>query len=225
MVALLRDELGIPSNRYSFPAAVDCADWGRWPTAVVPPLQENASQTHWWMHTTPCKKTQERHQMATKGGCLRTEFDACRRSAADAVRNCGGVCYTLSVASALRSFLKGPGNRMLLLEDDVCASASLLRSDNLLRNLAERRPAWDMARIGYCFDKRSGHFDSGRCMANLTQASSTTLLPGIGRSFCAHALGVSRKGAEQLLRLAYPVTAYFDDMVRAIALARKHCAL
>ena len=87
---------------------------------------------------------------------------------------------------------------------------------------------WDIARLGHCFDKKSSH--SSGCSANLSEArseliepghapaaSAATLLPGVGRSFCAHALGVTRKGAEHLLRLAYPVSSYFDDQLYALA--------
>ena len=39
----------------------------------------------------------------------------------------------------------------------------------------------------------------------------------MGRSFCAHALGVDRQGAAGLLRLAFPVSSYFDDELYALA--------
>mmetsp|Transcript_13268 Transcript_13268/g.39164 ORF Transcript_13268/g.39164 Transcript_13268/m.39164 type:complete len:324 (+) Transcript_13268:110-1081(+) len=231
---MLLRELGLGVDSISFPPAVDCAAWGRWPEAAVARHGGANSSSTWWLHSLPCKKTAERHQMAAAGGCLRTEFDACRRVArspagqsldeglrGDAVRLCGGVCYTLSVAAALRDFLVGNGTRMLLLEDDSCATEHLLRrSGDLLGKLAQGRNQWAIARIGHCFDRRAGR--GAVCLGNRSvedaeRSVPVELLPGIGRSFCAHALGVTREGAERLLRLAFPVSAYFDDMLYALA--------
>jgi hypothetical protein len=109
--------LGVPFSSVEWAPTVDCREYGAWPEALVP--RRDADGNASWLHSTTCKKTAVRHQMASKGGCLRFEQAACRRVAE--APQCGGVCYTLSVASALRSFLRTNRTRLLLLEDDVCA--------------------------------------------------------------------------------------------------------
>ena len=131
---------------------------------------------------------------------------------------------------------------MLLLEDDACATSELELSTNVLEQLANDT-TWDIARLGHCFDKTETH--KPRCLrsypdgtekglrmahhasalwntteltpADGPQQRSTQVLSGIGRSFCAHALAVTRRGAEQLLRVAFPVSSYFDDVLYALA--------
>ena len=64
----------------------------------------------------------------------------------------------------------------------------------------ERRRALDHVHVG------------AEAVARAPQA----LLPGLGRSFCTHAIGVDRTAAQWLLRLAFPVTAVFDDLLFAL---------
>ena len=96
---LIRD-LGLQERDFQFVEAVDCKTYGRWSPSLVPEP---------WLHERDCRKGDFRHQVATSGGCLSTRWQHCRSSA----EGCGGVCYTLSVAVALRQFL-GSGRQRVL---------------------------------------------------------------------------------------------------------------
>ena len=50
----------------------------------------------------------------------------------------------------------------------------------------------------------------------LSTSSHVQLRHTLGRSFCAHAFAVTREGAEILLRLAFPVSSTFDNMLMVL---------
>ena len=137
----------------------------------------------------------------------------------------------MSVALALRSFLRTNGSRLLLLEDDACAASSMLYAQPLLERLASTS-AWSIVKLGHCghkeraadgkgwlFEANDGCLDTSQEPLPAAASSARappTLLPGLGRSFCAHALAVDRQGAQRLLRLAWPYTSLFDEILFAL---------
>jgi len=221
------DELGRFGLRlgadFSFVDAADCRTYGRWD--FLPELQaalprnHNASgqQAVPWMRK-PCNGTWH-------PSCSDVEHRRCLRRTMGpdlAAKRCGEICYSLSVARALQQFLASNRSRTLLLEDDICATSYLRRSRPLLaRMAAEHR--WKVVKMGHCFlnEGRRNITEPvcarGNAPANLApNGHSNHLMAGLGNSFCAHTLGLTRKGASALLRLAFPVSAVFDDILAAL---------
>lgn len=211
---------------FEFVDAVDCHTYGRWP--FISELQSvlgrdnNSSgrQIVPWMRK-PCNGTWH-------PSCSDQEHRHCMRSrmkAEVAAKRCGEICYSLSVARALQQFLASNRSRILLLEDDICATPYLYHAPGLLTRLAAER-RWNVVKMGHCFlneGKRGG--------GNITEPECATAVPStqqigtshgnhiynsVGNSFCAHALGLSRHGAQALLRLGFPVAIVFDDVLAAL---------
>eukprot|EP00966_Prymnesium_polylepis_P088534 2049240-Prymnesium_polylepis.1 len=141
--ALLGQRLGLREGAdFSFVAQpADCRAYGRWSAATSPlPSREDGASGAWWLHERTCKRqSNARHAHATQGGCLMAELEACREARGDAVTKCGGVCYTLSVASALREFLRF--NRSTVLLVGACAATSAVIAASSSTQAAAAAPA------------------------------------------------------------------------------------
>jgi hypothetical protein len=102
------------------------------------------------------------------------------------------------------------------------------------------RCRWDLVKLGYCGRKQRSAdgtwlLEASDPCADVTQrvvadtfdaksngtvrlnTDAPTLRAGLGRSFCAHSLALSRTGAARLLRLAYPYTALMDEVLFALS--------
>ncbi|KAL1515086.1 hypothetical protein AB1Y20_004150 [Prymnesium parvum] len=270
---LLREHFGLQEGRdYGFSAALDCDEYGgtewirsaRAVLAHAPAMRGGGGVSPWWLRREACNETAPPRSVPR---CLSTEHVACRRSALDEggvytpARRCGAVCYSLSVAKALGEFVRSNRSRMLLLEDDACATAALGRASHLLARLAEHASEWSLVKLGHCWGEPGEadlrRVDYGfapgllskveRMVAGVTEApdllevegtcaatretggqpngmapasqyqlkplSSVSLMRTLGVSFCAHALAMDRKGAERLLKLAFPVADIFDNLL------------
>ena len=178
MQRLLTQQLGLAVSEWSFAPAVDCARYGRWrgvpllgdsrDTQESPQLhtwggnqdydQTNAT-TAYWMQQRRCSSM---GPSAAPPLCIHPQFSPCMDAAAQSVdgfRTCKYVCYSLSVASAIHTFLLSNFSRMLLLEDDVCLTSALLDSEALLRSLGSfsrhkvvgpSKP-WSVVKLGGCY--------------------------------------------------------------------------
>jgi len=205
-------------DHYAFVHAVDCsASYGsrRFQQQVSlagNPRAMNASgqQLVPWMRP-PCNGT-------WRPWCTSAEYRQCHGPLPSdaASRHCGEVCYTLSVARALQRFLHGNQSRVLILEDDVCPTQHLHQSASLLRQV--ERSHWHVLKMGHCLHQRRGLVvDEPDCDATRSTSATPSLLEGLGQSFCAHAIGLSRFGAQALLRLTVPVSAVFDDVIASLS--------
>lgn len=209
---------------FDFVDAADCRAYGRW--AFLPELQEGAPRKHNesgrqivpWMRK-PCNGTWH-------PSCSDQEHRHCmrRRMKPDlAATRCGEICYSISVVLALRQFLASNRSRVLLLEDDICATPYLHNAHSMLTSIAAHR-RWNMVKMGHCF------LDEGaRGGGNITEPACATsadigtprvhgnhIFNSLGNSYCAHALGLTRQGAQTLLRLGFPVSAVFDDVLAVL---------
>ena len=225
---LLEEQLALSSAEWSFAPSVDCAAYGLW--QGVPLLHEHERETRagnqsvFWMRQRPCGRS------LGPPDCHHPQFSECLRPGADGVGRCKYVCYTLSVASALHGFLHSNYSRMLLLEDDVCVTSALADSEPLLRGLRaskHRTHGWDVAKLGGCHPCDGAEDDDtlvdgyAKCWEHPSERPSMTfplsspneIKKTLDKTFCAHALALSRRGAELMLRLAFPVSAVFDDVL------------
>ena len=214
MRGLLEGRLGLSEGRGDFTMvpAVDCTEYGRW--SSTPWLREN-SDAHggrhhaWWLQARTCRPAEQ-----DRTSCLDKEMVHCRHVGSSASRrNCGEVCATLSMVNALQHFLaRNASRRVLLLEDDVCPTVAL-ESMRILTELATR--PWSLAKLGHCY---GGELSEGSCEASRGAGRSRPMLrDGLGRSFCAHALGVDRVAARWLMRLAFPIPMAWDDLLMLLS--------
>jgi hypothetical protein len=245
MRRLLEPTLGLEATDYSMIDALDCEEYGRWRGLSLldvahAPARAGAPEESWWLTDQTCSTTGS----LAPPSCLHPGFAPCRNASAPGLAEpCKYVCYTLSVAVVLRGFLASNHTRMLLLEDDVCPTPALLHAAPILSQL-RRNPGWEVVRLGHChpcdrtmdsprrFDGYAScvHLSHGRQGVPSDKGHGHPAVPSeddpdwepnvlhrsLGKLFCAHALGVSRRGAERLLRLALPVSAVFDDMLAAL---------
>jgi uncharacterized protein YceK len=211
---------------FEFVDAADCRTYGRWAfllelsEAVQRNHNESGRQIVPWMRK-PCNGTWH-------PTCSDHEHRPCmrRRMKPDvAARRCGEICYSISVARALHHFLASNRSRALLLEDDVCATAYLHSAQPLLLRIAALRQ-WNVVKMGHCFldegASGGGNITEPTCATSADPAAPTPgvhsnqVYNSIGNSYCAHALGLTRQGARALLRLGFPVSAVFDDVLAAL---------
>ena len=223
----LSQKLGLREDAdFGFASGADCNAYGKWTNLDAAMRTRSAagggSGSLWWLQR-DCRSP-------TPLGpphCLHPEMAHC--SDLNSGFSCKYVCYTLSVASALHAFLQSGRNRTLLLEDDVCPTSALVDSVELLQHMAynrkhDRKPdgGWAIVKLGGC----------GPCFTTQPPVSCPApsyepiyhqlsrhdpdgiqLKKTLGRTFCAHALAVTREGAEMLLRLSLPVSTTFDNML------------
>jgi hypothetical protein len=221
-------ELGLfdlhQSTDFDFVDAADCSTYGRW--AFLPELHEDNLRNHNesgrqivpWMRK-PCNGTWH-------PSCSDQEHRHCmrRRMKPDlAAARCGEICYSISVALALRHFLASNRSRVLLLEDDVCATQYLHNARPLLNRIAAQR-RWNVIKLGHCFLDEGAHGGGNvtepscaiRADVAAPRIDGNHIFNSLGNSYCAHALGLTRQGAQALLRLGFPVSAVFDDILAAL---------
>jgi hypothetical protein len=123
-----------------------------------------------------------------------------------------------------------PSSPGLFLEDDLCATPALLLSLDALRWMRDSPNAWDLLKLADCYrgvkgTVPPGHVPdtseaaaTGACAISRPAATplgqSNALLPGLPRlSNCAHALGLTRRMAEHLLRQSFPAADVFDNLL------------
>lgn len=162
MRRLLEGRLGLRAGAdFTFVDAAPCADYSRL-QPVAPPRSRGTdvepvprAGTAWWLHPESCPAGATAPS-ALPPHCLSPEMEPCRRllSAQRAKRECGEVCYSLSVVRALRHHLQTNRSRVLLLEDDVCATPHLLHARRALSTLRGMR--WHVAKLGHCLMERKG---------------------------------------------------------------------
>lgn len=231
MKRLLESTLGLETTDHSMIDALDCEEYGRWQGSQLLDLahvsaRSGSPDAAWWLTEQTCVGP------LAPPYCLHPGFEPCRNvSAPGLAEPCKYVCYTLSVAIALRAFLDSNHTRILLLEDDVCPTPALVHAAPILSKL-RTSSGWEVVRLGHCHPcdgtlDRPSRFngyascvwgDHGHHSVPLENPDwePNVLHSSLGKLFCAHALGMSRRGAEQLLRLAFPVSAVFDDMLAAL---------
>ena len=235
MARLLHGSLALPPHVVHFFDAIDCDAYGSWSPSLFGGTA--AAEGSWWLTQQSCDI---RGADSAPPRCLHPTFEPCRVArGAEAAGKCKYVCYTLSVAAALHAFLKSNRSRMLLVEDDICLTPALASATTLLRRF-EHSSTWDIIKLGHCdpcdgvHDQRSLFGGHAACVggradnkasvpprgagdaADLSSSMKNVVHTSIGKTFCAHALGLTRRGAEQLLRLAFPVSAVFDDILAAL---------
>ena len=244
MRELLEQDLRLPSSMITFFEGASCASWGSWPPWLQA-LQSTAARPNWWLSPNICDDDD-----AGRGGdlppqCLQTRYRRCvERSTIDGSRLpavCNELCYTLSVVGALRDFLRRESHieRALLLEDDVCATSSLLSASSLrgLDWLHANRAEWDLVKLGDCYRGFKAFFGArrrmpeaevlatGRCATKGSQVDmllqsravmpNNSLLPRLPWAYCTHALAVSRRMATHLIAQAFPASDVFDNLLVA----------
>lgn len=231
MKRLLESTLGLKTTDHSMIDALDCEEYGRWQGSQLLDLahvsaRSGSPDAAWWLTEQTCVGP------LAPPYCLHPGFEPCRNvSAPGLAEPCKYVCYTLSVAIALRAFLASNHTRILLLEDDVCPTPALVHAAPILSKL-RTSSGWEVVRLGHChpcdgtLDRPSRFNGYASCVwgdhghhsvpLETPDWEPNVLHSSLGKLFCAHALGMSRRGAEQLLRLAFPVSAVFDDMLAAL---------
>jgi len=233
---MLGSTLALTPSEWSFPYAFDCANYGQWKdTGILQRSQTSghpANLTAFWMQQRRC------HGNLSPPECYHPDFEPCLSPAAEGFPRCKYVCYTLSVASTLHTFLASNHTRMLLLEDDVCLTSALADSRPLLLQLSSST-RWSIAKLGGCHPcDLAGDFETlvggyATCWANANRRPPmdveldvpNELKGSLGKSFCAHALGFTRLGAKNMLRLAFPVSTVFDDILMLLGGGFGHEAL
>ena len=223
MKTLLTSRFQLHSHEFSFSDAFDCnsslpATWERSPLLTDQSARAMRAAAPkgalWYVNNEMCTDSRG------PPGCLHADFSECLSGGGCRYKY---ICYTLSVASALHSFLHASNHsRTLLLEDDVCPTYALSHAGPLLTHVAHDA-AWDAIKIGHCDPCDNGlSLDSGfaACIPLHSTLPTSDRRPQrnairttLARTYCGHALGLTKRGARALLRLSVPVSTVFDDIL------------
>ena len=234
LAAALGFPIGVGSSAVQ---GVNALEWGsdeleaRLTVELAKPFEGLVDFTHeqtlaWWTDDQASVADLGWLRQALRAGKLRRDafdHDALRHSISLAGRPpknyaqvLGEVSHSLSMAVVYSRMLREGHSKVLILEDDVCAT-DWIEDVDLPRALTD--VSWDLIKLGDCY-REVGANPMVAAEANTRAGNSFLALSGGSvRTMCTHAFGVSSRMATKLLPLAqmarWPSDVLISDLLES----------